>query len=302
MGVEGDIKACFDEISHPALMDRVRPRIADKRVLGLVTAFLKSGILDQDGQLEKTHRRHPARIDPVPAAGQRGVVGTGRIHCPVTGGCAQQRPERARRRRHGLPNYRLVRYADDWCLLVNGTGLTRRRFGMTSLGSCLPMGLRLSQDKTLITHIDDGLDFLGCASSGTANGEPAGTTSTPTRRRSPSGRQTKIKTLCRQVGVNQPFDDLLRRLAPAMRGWCGYLWHGVSVRNLLLPQPLHVASGLAMDAAQTPPVHLEAAPPPLPRRDGGQPPTTEAVRPREGAHHLVPISGIDHPRPWPTAA
>jgi RNA-directed DNA polymerase len=34
--VEGDIKACFDEISHPALMDRVRNRIGDKRVLALV--------------------------------------------------------------------------------------------------------------------------------------------------------------------------------------------------------------------------------------------------------------------------
>jgi RNA-directed DNA polymerase len=30
--VEGDIKACFDEISHPALMGRVRARIGDKRV------------------------------------------------------------------------------------------------------------------------------------------------------------------------------------------------------------------------------------------------------------------------------
>jgi hypothetical protein len=32
----------------------------------------------------------------------------------------------------------------------------------------------------------------------------------------------KVKTLCRQVGVNQPLDDLLRRLNPALRGWCAY--------------------------------------------------------------------------------
>ncbi|MFJ7258507.1 reverse transcriptase domain-containing protein [Streptomyces sp. NPDC098085] len=43
--VEGDITACFDEISHPALMERVRNRIGDKRVLSLVKAFLRSGIL-----------------------------------------------------------------------------------------------------------------------------------------------------------------------------------------------------------------------------------------------------------------
>ena len=43
--LEGDITACFDEISHVGLMDRVRARIGDKGVLGLVKAFLKAGIL-----------------------------------------------------------------------------------------------------------------------------------------------------------------------------------------------------------------------------------------------------------------
>jgi retron-type reverse transcriptase len=52
--VEGDIKACFDEISHNALQERVRARIADKRVLALVKAFLKAGILTEDGTLEET--------------------------------------------------------------------------------------------------------------------------------------------------------------------------------------------------------------------------------------------------------
>src|SRR4029079_11452835 len=47
--LEGDITACFDEISHSALMDRVRARIGDKRVLALVKAFLKAGILTERG-------------------------------------------------------------------------------------------------------------------------------------------------------------------------------------------------------------------------------------------------------------
>jgi len=46
--LEGDIKACFDEIDHTALMGRVRARIGDKRVLALVKAFLKAGILSED--------------------------------------------------------------------------------------------------------------------------------------------------------------------------------------------------------------------------------------------------------------
>jgi hypothetical protein len=39
--VEGDIAACFDEISHPALMDRMRARVADRRLLDLIKAFLQ---------------------------------------------------------------------------------------------------------------------------------------------------------------------------------------------------------------------------------------------------------------------
>jgi hypothetical protein len=45
---EADITACFDEISHSALMGRVRRRIGDKRVLALVKSFLKAGILSKD--------------------------------------------------------------------------------------------------------------------------------------------------------------------------------------------------------------------------------------------------------------
>ena len=45
---EADITACFDEIDHAALLDRVRGRIADRRVLVLVKAFLRAGILAED--------------------------------------------------------------------------------------------------------------------------------------------------------------------------------------------------------------------------------------------------------------
>src|SRR3979490_535531 len=52
--LECDIKACFDEISHTALMDRFRARIKDKRVCALVKAFLKSGVLTELGNREDT--------------------------------------------------------------------------------------------------------------------------------------------------------------------------------------------------------------------------------------------------------
>lgn len=52
--MEGDIEACFDRIDHTALMDRVRGRIEDKRVLRLIKAFLKAGVLKQHGGLDRS--------------------------------------------------------------------------------------------------------------------------------------------------------------------------------------------------------------------------------------------------------
>ena len=52
--LEADIKACFDEISHTALMDRFRVRIKDKRICALVKAFLKSGI-SPSSEIGKRH-------------------------------------------------------------------------------------------------------------------------------------------------------------------------------------------------------------------------------------------------------
>src|SRR5680860_308541 len=57
--LDADIEACFDSISHPALMDRVRLRVKDKRVLALVKAFLKAGILTELGEYEGTNTGTP---------------------------------------------------------------------------------------------------------------------------------------------------------------------------------------------------------------------------------------------------
>jgi RNA-directed DNA polymerase len=61
--LEADIEACFDNIAHPVLLDRVRSRVGDKRVTGLVKAFLKAGILSEDLVTRDTNagtRRVPA--------------------------------------------------------------------------------------------------------------------------------------------------------------------------------------------------------------------------------------------------
>ena len=57
--LDADIEAAFDNLSHSALMDRVRARIKDKRVLALVKAFLKAGVLTETGGREDTHTGTP---------------------------------------------------------------------------------------------------------------------------------------------------------------------------------------------------------------------------------------------------
>ncbi|MGI5182334.1 reverse transcriptase domain-containing protein [Dactylosporangium sp. CA-152071] len=48
---EADITACFDELSHSVILERVGRRVGDKRVLALIKAFLKAGIMAETGQV-----------------------------------------------------------------------------------------------------------------------------------------------------------------------------------------------------------------------------------------------------------
>jgi RNA-directed DNA polymerase len=118
--LEGDIKACFDEISHPALMGRVRDRIGDKRVLALVKAFLKAGIL-AEGVTRDTSAGTPQGgiLSPLLANVALSVLDEHFAGAP--GGPRSTAKQRWTRRQHGLPNYRLIRYADDFLILVSGT-------------------------------------------------------------------------------------------------------------------------------------------------------------------------------------
>ncbi len=227
--VEGDITACFDEISHLALMDRVRARVADRRVLALVKAFLKSGILSEDRTLRDTTAGTPQGSILSPLVSNVALSVLDEHIASVPGGPASSSVERARRQRHGLPNFRLVRYADDWCLLVKGTRSDAEALRQEIADVLAPMGLRLSEAKTLVTHIDEGLDFLGWRiQRHRKRGTSRRYVYTYPSRKALRAVMAKVKTWCRKVGVGQPLDVLLRKLNTALRGWCAYFRVGVS--------------------------------------------------------------------------
>ena len=230
--VEGDIKACFDEISHPALMARVRARVGDKRVLALVKAFLKAGILTEDGALQDTSTGTPqgSILSPLLSNVALSVLDEHIARTP--GGPASSEWQRAVRRRQGLPNFRLVRYADDWCLMIRGTRADAEALKEEIAGVLAGMGLRLSPEKTLITHIDEGLDFLGWRIQ--RHRQPGGTRQyvyTYPAKKALRAICRKVKGICRGTSVNQPLSVLLYRLNPVLRGWCAYFRPGVSSKT-----------------------------------------------------------------------
>jgi len=227
--VEGDIKACFDEISHSALLDRVRLRVGDKRVLALVKAFLKAGILGEDRVLRENNAGTPQGSILSPLMSNVALSVLDEFIAWHPGGPGSDKVERERRRRRGLPNIRLVRFADDWTLMVHGTRTDAETLRGQIAVVLSTMGLRLSEEKTLITHIDEGLDFLGWR---IQRHRKPGTSKqyvyTYPARKAVTAVTGKVKTICRRMDTGQPLDALLRQLNPALQGWCAYFRPGVS--------------------------------------------------------------------------
>jgi RNA-directed DNA polymerase len=227
--VEGDITACFDEISHPALMGRVRRRIGDKRILGLVKAFLKSGVLSEDGISRENDMGTPQGGILSPLLSNIALAVLDEYFAQHPGGHGSAESARRVRRRHGKANYRLVRYADDFLIMVSGSREHAEAMRDEVTEVLKPMGLRLSAEKTLITHIDEGLDFLGWR---IQRQRKRGTNRryiyTYPAKKSLKRVMAKVRDICRGMDKNQPLDVLLRRINPALKGWCAYFRPGVS--------------------------------------------------------------------------
>jgi RNA-directed DNA polymerase len=225
--LEGDIASCFDEISHVGLVDCVRERVADKRVLGLVKAFLIAGILSEDGAVRGTKTGTPQGgiLSPMLANIALSVLDE---HFAEAWATMAGDNDRRRRRRRGEPLYRLVRYADDFVVLVSGTNAQAEALKVEVAAVLSTMGLRLSEDKTGVCHIDEGFVFLGFRIQRQVKrgSNKAFVYSWPCKQALAS-IMAKIKAITRQ-GTNQPLSDLLRQINAALRGWTVYFRHGVS--------------------------------------------------------------------------
>jgi len=156
--MEGDISSYFDTIHHRKLMQLLRRRIADRRVLDLIWQFLRAGVVERN-VLRATNEGTPQGgiISPLLAN-----VYLHELDKYMEKYTALPGNEKRRRRRHGEANFVHVRYADDFVVLCNGT-----RAQAVALKAELTeflqgeLHLTLSPEKTAITHFNDGFKFLG---------------------------------------------------------------------------------------------------------------------------------------------
>ena len=195
--------------------------------MALVKAFLKSGILTELGERQDTITGTPQGgiLSPVLANVALSVLDE---HFDDAWQAMGDAAARLRRRRRGLATYRLVRYADDYLLLVAGTREHVEQLRDESAQALAPMGLRLSEHKTRIVHIDEGVDFLGFRiQRHRKRGSHKRYVYTYPSKKALGRVIDKVRRLTRG-SMNLTLSDLLRRINSVLRGWANYFKHGVS--------------------------------------------------------------------------
>jgi RNA-directed DNA polymerase len=228
--LDADIEACFDRINHTALLGRVRNRIKDKRVLALVKAFLKAGILTELGDYEETYTGTPQGgiLSPLLANIALSVLDE-HLHAPWRpAGDMSTKTRRRGRRWKELPNWRLVRYADDFVVLTDGTSQQLSALRERIAEVLAPMGLAFSEAKTKIVHMSEGFDFLGFHIQWRRKrGTNRWYVYTFVADRPLKSVKAKIKTLTPQTS-QADLKDTLIRINQTSRGWANYFRHAVA--------------------------------------------------------------------------
>ena len=197
--LEGDIKSCFDKISIEWLCQHVP---MDQQIL---REWLKAGFIDKGKLYEST--------EGTPQGG---------IASPVLANLALDGMERMLQQKFGSSKtarrnkINVVKYADDFIV----TGATREMLEQEVKplieGFLAERGLELSSEKTVITHIDDGFDFLGC-NIRKRNGKLF-ITPAP---KNIAALKTKIRKLI-EINAHSTAGELIKGLNQLSRGWANY--------------------------------------------------------------------------------
>jgi len=253
--VEGDIKGCFDNISHHGLMKRVRRRVTDPKVNRLIVAFLEAGILSE-GMFLRSDAGTPQggilspllaniALSVIEERYERHVCQRWTAPTRRDSPSAERRANGARHtdRRLGRTIVFPIRYADDFLLLVavapgpEQSERARRAAEeeRAAVAALLrkELGLELSETKTLVTPVTKAFAFLGHHVRVRYNRD-FGRTSIVTlipKERSHRTRE-RIKRLCRRHRTGRSLRDLLRELNWLLRGWSAFYRHAWGAKRV----------------------------------------------------------------------
>ncbi len=146
--LEADIKACFDEISHPWMLDNI---LMDKVIL---KRWLKCGFVE-GGQLYPTGKGTPQGGVASPTLANMvldGLEETAKSSAPYRFTCSKVRT---------CSKINVIRYADDFLITANSKEILEDMVKPAVINFLKKRGLTLSEEKTKITNINHGFDFLG---------------------------------------------------------------------------------------------------------------------------------------------
>ena len=212
--VETDVADCFGAIPHSGLMSAVEERISDRRLLSLLRAFLRAGVMEQG-----TVRR------PVTGTAQGGVIS------PLMCNVYLHRLDRAWRGAYGT----YLRYADDALVMCRSKGQAVAALARLTV-LLAELGLRPKPAKTRIVQLSvggEGVDFLGFHHRLVRSRAVPGRAGVTFLARWPSRKamqhaRDRIRFMTMRARLAAPVEQVVCEINLFLRGWAGYFRYGNS--------------------------------------------------------------------------
>ncbi|WP_321919117.1 group II intron reverse transcriptase/maturase [Paraburkholderia tropica] len=200
--LEADIKGCFDYINHDWLVNHV---LMDK---GILRKWLKAGLIYK-GQLQATETGTP----------QGGIISPTLANVTLNG--LERELIAQLVAKFGIAKAKklkvnVVRYADDFVITGDSQEVLEREVRPWVEAFLAVRGLRLSEEKTRIAHIDDGFDFLGW----NFRKYSGKLLIKPSKKNAQAFYRKVSETISGNKTVRQ--EDLIHLLNPMLRGWALY--------------------------------------------------------------------------------
>ena len=207
--VEGDIKGCFDNINHDHIISTLHEWRVDKTITRIIKSMLKADIL-KGSTITLSESGTP----------QGGIISPMLANVALT--CFDEEIARRYPTSEGGNTSMMVRYADDFIIVAESEQHAKniRKQIKTFLGQTV--GVELPENKTLITEISKGFDFLGF----NFRKYKDKLLIKPTKDNIQQVKR-KIAKVIKELS-NAPIEKIILSLNPILTGWGNYYRHCVS--------------------------------------------------------------------------